>query len=70
MWISLPTGASRRGAPERGFVTFFVNNLFDTKPPKDPTWTSYPYYSRNWFSPVGRAFFFEASFRFGGTPAK
>ena len=55
---------------ERGVFTFFVNNLFDEKPPRDPTWTSYPYYSRNWFSPIGRAFFFEASYRFGGTPGK
>jgi iron complex outermembrane recepter protein len=55
---------------DRGTFTFFVDNLFDEKPQRDPTWTSYPYYSRNWFSPVGRAFFLEASYRFGGSPAK
>ena len=55
---------------ERGMFTFFVDNLFDEKPQRDPTWTSYPYYSRNWFSPVGRAYFFEASYRFGGSPTK
>jgi outer membrane receptor protein involved in Fe transport len=53
---------------DRGTFTFFVDNLFDEKPPRDPTWTAYPYYSRNWFSPVGRAYFFEVNYRFGGSP--
>jgi outer membrane receptor protein involved in Fe transport len=51
----------------RGALTFIVDNLFDTKPVKDNTWTSYPYYASRWFSPVGRAFFIEASYRFGGS---
>ena len=51
----------------RGALTFIVDNLFDTKPVKDNTWTSYPYYASSWFSPVGRAFFVEASYRFGGS---
>ena len=55
---------------ERGTFMFFVDNLFDEKPQRDPSWTSYPYYSRNWFSPVGRAFYFEVSYRFGGSPAR
>ncbi len=55
---------------ERGTFTFFVDNLFDEKPQRDPTWTAYPYYNSSWFSPVGRAFFFEASYRFGGSPGK
>ncbi|HTP39404.1 MAG TPA: TonB-dependent receptor [Steroidobacteraceae bacterium] len=54
----------------RGSVTFIVDNVLDTKPQRDPTWTSYPYYSRNWFSPVGRAFYLEASLRLGGSDAK
>jgi outer membrane receptor protein involved in Fe transport len=51
----------------RGALTFIVDNLFDTKPIRDNTWTSYPYYPSRWFSPVGRAFFIEASYRFGGS---
>ena len=51
----------------RGALTFIVDNVFDTKPVKDDTWTSYPYYASRWFSPVGRAFFIEASYRFGGS---
>ena len=50
----------------RGALTLIVDNLFDAEPIKDPTWTSYPYYPSRWFSPVGRAFFLEASYRFGG----
>jgi iron complex outermembrane receptor protein len=53
---------------ERGALTFIVDNLLDTKPGNnDSTWTSYPYYSSRWFSPIGRAFFVEANYRFGGS---
>ena len=50
---------------ERAVLSLTVDNLFDSKPGKDSTWTSYPYYSRNWFSPVGRAWFVDFSYRFG-----
>jgi outer membrane receptor protein involved in Fe transport len=52
---------------QRGALTFIVDNLLDTKPGKDNTWASYPYYASSWFSPIGRAFFVEASYRFGGS---
>ena len=52
----------------RGSLTFIVDNVLDSKPLRDPTWTSYPYYSGNWFSPIGRAFFLEVSYRIGGNP--
>ena len=48
-------------------LTFVVDNVLDTKPLRDSTWTSYPYYSGNWFSPIGRAFFLEAKYHFGGS---
>ena len=48
-------------------ASFIVDNLFDSKPGKDDTWTSYPYYASRWFSPVGRAYFLEFNYRFGGT---
>ena len=51
----------------RASMTFIVDNLFDTKPKRDATWTAYPYYASRWFSPVGRAFFVQFSYRFGGT---
>jgi iron complex outermembrane recepter protein len=47
-------------------ATLMVDNLFDTKPYRDSTWTSYPYYASRWFSPVGRAFFVEFNYHFGG----
>ncbi|MBS0417839.1 MAG: TonB-dependent receptor [Proteobacteria bacterium] len=40
-----------------------VDNLLDTKPPVDSTWTSWPFYSRNWFSPVGRAFYLSFNYQ-------
>ena len=49
-------------------ASFIVDNLFDTRPQFDPTWTSYPYYDRRWFNPIGRAFFLEFNYRMGGTP--
>jgi len=48
-------------------LTLVVDNLLDTKPKRDETWTAYPYYSRNWFSPVGRAFSLQFNYRFGGS---
>lgn len=47
-------------------VSLVVDNLFDSRPPRDTTWTSYPYYSRNWFSAVGRAYFVDLSIKLGG----
>ena len=48
-------------------LTLTVDNLFDRKPGKDSTWTSYPYYASRWFSPIGRAYFLEFNYRFGGS---
>lgn len=47
-------------------VSLAVDNVFDSRPPRDTTWTSYPYYSRNWFSAVGRAYFVDISVKFDG----
>jgi outer membrane receptor protein involved in Fe transport len=47
-------------------ATLVVDNLFDRRPQYDPTWTSYPYYDRAWFSPVGRAYFVQLNMKFGG----
>lgn len=46
-------------------IGFTVDNLFDSKPGRDATWISYPYYARRWFNPTGRAYFLEFSYRFG-----
>lgn len=47
-------------------VSMVVDNLFDRRPPRDPTWTGWPYYYRAWFNAVGRSFFLQATVRFGG----
>jgi iron complex outermembrane recepter protein len=51
----------------RAALSFTVDNLFDSKPGRDSTWTSYPYYASRWFSPIGRAYFLDLTYRFGGS---
>ena len=43
-----------------------VDNLFDQAPIYDPTWTSYPYYNDSWFDGVGRSYYFQLAYKFGG----
>ena len=47
-------------------VSLIVDNVFDARPPRDDTWTSYPYYYTKWFDAVGRAYFLEMNVKFGG----
>jgi outer membrane receptor protein involved in Fe transport len=47
-------------------VRLTVDNLTDKKPVKDPTYSGYPYYDINWFDSVGRSFFLEINYKFGG----
>jgi iron complex outermembrane recepter protein len=54
----------------RSSLSFIVDNLFDSKPGRDPSWTSYPYYASSWFSPVGREYFLQFDYRFGGSDGK
>ena len=42
-----------------------VNNLFDKLPPKDATYTAYPYYDTSWFDSVGRSVYFNVTYKFG-----
>jgi outer membrane receptor protein involved in Fe transport len=44
-----------------------ANNLFDKMPPKDNTYTSYPYYDISWFDSVGRSYYFNITYQFGGS---
>jgi iron complex outermembrane receptor protein len=48
-------------------VSFAVNNLFDKMPPKDPSYTSYPYYDISWFDSVGRSYYLQFRWKFGGS---
>ncbi|HET9818784.1 MAG TPA: TonB-dependent receptor [Rhodanobacteraceae bacterium] len=47
-------------------VWLTIDNLLDTKPQRPSDWTSYPYYYRAWFSPVGRAYYVHLDMKFGG----
>lgn len=49
-------------------MSLSVDNLFDKKPPKDPTYTAYPYYDISWFDSVGRSYYVEFTYKFGGSP--
>lgn len=48
-------------------VSLSVTNLFDKKPPYDPTSTGYPYYDVSWFDTEGRSFYLTYTHKFGGT---
>ncbi|MBT2745798.1 MULTISPECIES: TonB-dependent receptor [unclassified Lysobacter] len=44
-----------------------VTNLFDKLPPKDASYSSYPYYDVSWFDTVGRQVFVQYTHKFGGS---
>ncbi|MFT3997731.1 MAG: TonB-dependent receptor [Asticcacaulis sp.] len=45
-------------------ATITVNNLFDAKPVRDLTWTSYPYYNGDWYDSIGRSGYINLSYSF------
>jgi outer membrane receptor protein involved in Fe transport len=45
-------------------LSLICNNLLDTRPQRDGTWTEYPYYASRWFSPVGRELFAQFTYHF------
>ncbi|WP_305806002.1 TonB-dependent receptor [Stenotrophomonas sp. YIM B06876] len=49
-------------------VSLSVNNLFDKMPPRDATWSAYPYYDTSWFDSVGRSYFVQVTWKLGGKP--
>ncbi len=53
---------------DHGQLTLSATNLFDKMPPKDPTYTAYPYYDISWFDAVGRTIYLQYTHKFGGAP--
>jgi outer membrane receptor protein involved in Fe transport len=49
-------------------VALSVDNLFNQMPPKDSTWVAYPYYDTSWFDAVGRSYYLQLTYKFGGSP--
>ncbi|HVI58162.1 MAG TPA: TonB-dependent receptor [Luteimonas sp.] len=47
-------------------LSLAVDNLFDKLPPRDPTYTAYPYYDISWFDTLGRSYYVEFTYKFGG----
>ena len=43
-----------------------IDNLFNKMPPKDLTYASYPYYDISWFDSVGRSYYVQMTYKFGG----
>ena len=54
---------SYRFTPDAVF-TLLCGNLFDTRPQRDSSRISYPYYAHDWFSPVDRAFYAQFGYHF------
>ena len=62
--------ALRYRVGERLQLGLKVNNLLDKMPPKDRTYTSYPYYDLSWFDSVGRSYYVTITYKFGGAPLR
>lgn len=46
-------------------ITGIVNNIQNSKPPRDSSWTAVPYYNFVNYNPYGRQFWLEFDWRFG-----
>ncbi|MEX0181240.1 MULTISPECIES: TonB-dependent receptor plug domain-containing protein [unclassified Stenotrophomonas] len=49
-------------------LSLSVVNVFNKMPPKDRTYTAYPYYDVSWFDSVGRTINLQYTHKFGGSP--
>jgi outer membrane receptor protein involved in Fe transport len=48
-------------------LSLAVDNLFDKMPPRDPSYTAYPYYDVSWFDAAGRSYYVQFTYKFGGS---
>jgi len=70
-WVGatiLYNGSVQYRINDRMQLSLAVDNLFDKMPPRDKTYTSYPYYDISWFDSVGRSYFLEFTWKLGGSP--
>jgi hypothetical protein len=44
-----------------------VDNVFNQRPGRDPTYASYPYYDISWFDSVGRSVYLQLTWKVGGS---
>jgi outer membrane receptor protein involved in Fe transport len=70
-WVGATTlynGSVQYRINDRMRVSLAVDNLFDKMPPRDKTYTAYPYYDISWFDSVGRSYFLQFTWKLGGSP--
>ncbi|PJK08349.1 TonB-dependent receptor [Lysobacteraceae bacterium NML95-0200] len=60
----LNAGAHYDISPQLG-IALSVNNLQDKMPPRDATYSSYPYYDISWYDAVGRSYWLQLSWKIG-----
>ncbi|QIG79332.1 TonB-dependent receptor domain-containing protein [Stakelama tenebrarum] len=65
LWFNL---SAQYELSDRLRISGTVNNLFDRGPVEDPSHASYPYYNSSWFDAVGRRYYMQVSYKFGGSP--
>lgn len=53
---------------DRFRISATVENLFDENPVRDPTHASYPYYNSSWYDSIGRSYYLQLTYKFGGRP--
>lgn len=49
-------------------VSLAVNNLTNAMPPRDFSNIDYPFYNFNWYDTIGRAYYLNFTWKFGGKP--
>jgi iron complex outermembrane receptor protein len=50
---------------DKATAALLVDNVFNRKPPRDPTYDLYPYFSTQNYDPYGREWFVQVGYRFG-----
>src|SRR3546814_21093389 len=53
---------------DRARVSLAVNNLTNAMPPRDFSNIDYPFYNFNWYDTIGRAYYLNFTWKFGGEP--
>ena len=64
-WI-LYNGTVKYDISDNANVSLTVNNLFNTMPPQDNSFISWPYYDTGRYNIYGRSYFVNFDYRFGG----
>lgn len=58
--------SAQYGLTDRARLSVTINNLLDSNPVKDPSSASYPYYNSSWYDSIGRQYYVQLTYKFGG----